>query len=255
MNLQSFERLIITKYRKSLWAPFKNALESYALLEAGSKIAICISGGKDSLLLAKLFQQLSREQSLELHFLAMDPGYLPENRQLLERNLELLGIPATIVNSDVFEASLRIDGETPCYWCARMRRGVLYKEAKALGCDVIALGHHYDDVIETTLMNVLHHGNVSTMLPKVHSQEQLGMAVIRPLYHIREKDIIRLMKAGGIEPMNCSCPIMEKRHDAVRKETKKLIASLSESYPQVAASIFAAPFHVKSHYVMKIESD
>lgn len=253
MNLVNFERLIITNYRKTIWAPFKNALESYALLEGSKKIAICISGGKDSLLLAKLFQQLSRELPLELHFLAMDPGYLPESRSLLEANLELLNIPATIVNSDVFDASRRMNEESPCYWCARMRRGVLYKEAKRLGCDVIALGHHYDDVIETTLMNVLHHGNFSTMLPKVSSKEQEGMSLIRPLYHVREKDIISLMTAGGVKPMNCSCPVMEKRTDAVRKETKKLIAQLSETYPQLAASVFAAPFHVKKDFVMKIE--
>lgn len=253
MNLKDFERLIITRYRKQIWAPFKNALESYELIDPCKAIAVCISGGKDSLLLAKLFMQLSREMPLKLHFLAMDPGYLPEKRKQLEENLAALDIPAKIVDANVFEASLQMKENAPCYWCARMRRGVLYKEAKALGCEVIALGHHYDDVIETTLMNVLHHGNFSTMLPKVESKEQLGMSVIRPLYHVREKYIVSLMAAGGIEPMNCSCPVMEKRTDAVRKDTKRLIAELSQSYPNLAASIFAAPFHVKADYVMGIE--
>lgn len=253
MTHKAFERLIITRYRKRIWAPFKNALASYDLLDPDKAIAICISGGKDSLLLAKLFMQLSREHPLKLHFLAMDPGYLAENRKRLEDNLALLDIPATIVQADVFEASQKMNPQAPCYWCARMRRGVLYKEAKALGCEVIALGHHYDDVIETTLMNVLHHGNFSTMLPKVVSKEQLGMSLIRPLYHVREKDIVSLMAAGGIEPMNCSCPIMEKRTDAVRKDTKRLIAELSQTYPNLAASLFAAPFHVKADYVMGIE--
>ena len=187
------ERSIITTYRKEIWSPFVLAVKKYRLIESGDKIAVCISGGKDSMLLAKLMQQLHRhsEVPFELVFLVMDPGYAPENRQRIEENARLLGVPITVFESDVFEASQAAGENSPCYLCARMRRGHLYAKAKQLGCNKIALGHHKSDVIETTLMAMLYGGQIQGMLPKIKSTNFEGMTLVRPMVCVLERDIIR----------------------------------------------------------------
>ena len=190
---QEIERSIITTYRKTIWSPFVLAVKKYRLIEAGDKIAVCISGGKDSMLLAKLMQELHRhsEVPFELTFLVMDPGYNAENRQRIEENAKLLNVPITVFESDNFAASENANAESPCYLCARMRRGPLYAKAKELGCNKIALGHHMSDVIETTLMGMLYGGQLQGMLPRIKSTNFEGMELIRPMYCVLEEDIIR----------------------------------------------------------------
>ena len=190
---QQIERSIITTYRKTIWSPFVLAVKKYDLIQAGDKIAVCISGGKDSMLLAKLMQELHRhsEVPFELVFLVMDPGYNEVNRKKIEENAELLNVPITVVESDVFAAAEGASAEAPCYLCARMRRGHLYAKAKELGCNKIALGHHKSDVIETTVMGMLYGGQLQGMLPRIKSTNFEGMELIRPLYCVLENDILR----------------------------------------------------------------
>ena len=190
---QEIERSIITTYRKTLWSPFVLAVKKYRLIEERDKIAVCISGGKDSMLLAKLMQELHRhsEVPFELVFLMMDPGYNEANRQRIEENARILNVPITAFESDIFEAAENANAEAPCYLCARMRRGHLYAKAKELGCNKIALGHHKSDVIETTLMGMLYGGQIQGMLPRIRSANFEGMELIRPMYCILENDIVR----------------------------------------------------------------
>lgn len=254
MNREAVEKLLITGYRKSLYAPFRRAVETYELIPAGAKVAVGISGGKDSLLMAKLLTQLQRERrgksDFHLCFLVMDPGYDFENRKELEANLEKLGIEAEIFESNVFEASLSMSKKTPCYMCARMRRGVLYEKVESLGCTHLALGHHYDDVIETTLMNVLCNGQFMTMLPKIKSEKRANITLIRPLYLIREADIIRFFKRIQVTPMACGCSVTKKEGDSRRKEVKKLINELSGRFENVEASIFSSTQQVHLKYIL-----
>ena len=208
---QEVERSIITTYRKAIWSPFVLAVKKYNLIEAGDKIAVCISGGKDSMLLAKLMQQLSRHSDVpfELVYLVMDPGYAPENRRQIEENARLLHIPITVFDSDVFAAAETAAGDSPCYLCARMRRGHLYAKAKELGCNKIALGHHKSDVIETTLMGMLYGGQIQGMLPKLSSVNFEGMELIRPLYCVLEQDILRWKEYNGLQFIACACKFTE----------------------------------------------
>ena len=223
------ERDIITRYRKKLWVPFIKALTDYQLICDGDHIAVCVSGGKDSFLLAKLFQELYRHgrRNFEVTFLSMDPGYPDYARQSIASNAELLGIPLEIVPTNIFEIVKRLDGK-PCYPCARMRRGALYNAARKLGCNKIALGHHFDDVVETILMSVLYGGQVKTMMPKLHSTNFEGMELIRPLYLVHEADIITWREENSLEFIHCACPL----------SVKGLIASLSAQDPDIAKSIF-----------------
>ena len=193
------ERSIITTYRKQLWSPFILAVKKYSLIDAGDKIAVCISGGKDSMLLAKLMQELHRhsEVPFSLVFLVMDPGYNAKNRRKIEENAELLHVPAEIFRTDIFAAADAASAESPCYLCARMRRGHLYAKAKELGCNKIALGHHKSDVIETTLMGMLYGGQIQGMLPRIKSANFEGMELIRPLYCVLESDILRWKEYNG----------------------------------------------------------
>ena len=198
---QQIERSIITTYRKELWSPFVLAVKKYRLISAGDKIAVCISGGKDSMLLAKLMQELQRhsETPFELVFLVMDPGYNEPNRRKIEENAELLHVPITVFESDVFAAAETVSAESPCYLCARMRRGHLYAKAKELGCNKIALGHHKSDVIETTVMGMLYGGQLQGMLPRIKSTNFEGMELIRPLYCVLEKDILLWQEYNGLD--------------------------------------------------------
>ncbi|MBQ3905707.1 MAG: ATPase [Lachnospiraceae bacterium] len=241
------EESIRKKFHKQLFSPFAKACKTYQLIKEGDHIAVCISGGKDSMLMAKLFQEIKthRQVSFDLTFLVMDPGYNTENRALIESNAKALGIPITIFESDIFDAVDTIE-KNPCYLCARMRRGYLYSKAKELGCNKIALGHHYDDVIETILMGMLHGGQVQTMMPKLHSTNFEGMELIRPMYLIRESDICAWRDYNGLHFLQCACHFTDTcttchedgTTSSKRLETKKLIAQLKKENPFVEANIF-----------------
>ncbi len=245
-DLKDIERSIIKTYRKSIWIPFIKAVNEFKLIEDNDVIAVCISGGKDSLLLAKLFQELKKhgKKNFDVKFISMDPGFNEENRSNLEKNCEYLNIPVTIKNSDIFSVAEKIAGENPCYMCARMRRGFLYSFAQELGCSKIALGHHFDDVIETVMLNMFYSGNYKTMLPKLKSENFEGLQLIRPLYHVREKDIIRYTKNTNINVMNCGCTVTISKDGSKRKETKQIIAKIKEIVPDVDKSILRSTYNV-----------
>lgn len=250
---QQIERSIITTYRKELWSPFVLAVKKYRLIEAGDKIAVCISGGKDSMLLAKLMQELRRhsEVDFELVFLVMDPGYNRENRQKIEENARLLHVPITVFESDVFAAAETASAEAPCYLCARMRRGHLYAKAKELGCNKIALGHHKSDVIETTVMGMLYGGQLQGMLPRIKSSNFEGMELIRPLYCVLEQDILRWKEFNGLEFIACACKFTRELTGSdddtfsARKRVKELIAALKKENPNVENNIFQSIHNVQ----------
>ena len=246
-RLERIEKSIRKKFHKELFSKFAKAINTYELVQENDHIAVCISGGKDSMLMAKLFQELKRHNkfAFELTFLVMDPGYSKENRQAIERNAKLMNIPITIFESNIFN-TVDVIEKSPCYLCARMRRGYLYSKAKELGCNKIALGHHYDDVIETILMGMLYGGQVQTMMAKLHSSNFDGMELIRPLYLIREKDIIHWRDYNDLYFLQCACHFTDTcsscRDDGTsaskRLEIKKLIASLKEVNPFVESNIF-----------------
>lgn len=244
--LEEIERSITKTYKKHIWSKFTKAVKDFKLVEEGDKIAVAISGGKDSLLMAKLFQELQRHRqvSFELEFIAMDPGFHESNKQLLLSNCEYLNIPVTMFESGIFEVVDRIANEYPCYMCARMRRGALYNQAQKLGCNKLALGHHFDDVIETTLLNMLYTGNFKTMIPKLKSTNFEGLELIRPLYYVREADIKRYTMKSGISPMNCGCVVAAQKTSSKRKEVKDLIQQLKENFKDVDKSIFKAAQNV-----------
>ena len=245
---QIAERSIIKTYRKVLWNPFIAAVKRYELIAPSDRIAVCISGGKDSVLLAKLMQELQRrsDRPFELVFLVMDPGYAPENRRLIEENARLLEIPVTIFNSDIFDVTVQVD-KNPCSLCARMRRGSLYAKAQELGCNKIALGHHFNDVVETTLMALLYGAQIQAMPPKLHSKNFPGMELIRPLYCVHEDDIIAWKNYNHLRFLQCACRFTEARdaaEDGVgqskRQEMKLLLREMRRTNPNVEKSIFAA---------------
>ena len=258
------EASIREKFHKQLFSPFAKACKQYRLIQDGDRIAVCISGGKDSMLMAKLFQELQRHRKVafELVFLVMDPGYNSENRRLIEYNAGILGIPITVFESSIFDVVDTVD-KNPCYLCARMRRGYLYSHAKELGCNKIALGHHYDDVIETILMGMLHGGQIQTMMPKLHSTNFEGMELIRPMYLVREADICRWRDWNGLHFLQCACHFTETcstcHEDGTtaskRLETKKLIAALKETNPQVEANIFQSVSNVNLSTLIAYKQD
>ena len=243
---QLVERSIITKYRKVLWNPFIEAVKRYEMIQPGDRIAVCISGGKDSMLLAKLMQQLQKHSDFpfELVFLVMDPGYNEHNRQKIESNAALLNIPVTIFESDIFEVADSA-GKSPCYLCARMRRGYLYSRAQELGCSKIALGHHFNDVVETTLISMFYGSQLQAMLPKLHSTNFEGMTLIRPLYCVHEDDIIAWARDNSLEFIQCACRLTERSaadtgdvNVSKRKEIKLLLRRLRQGNPNIEKSIF-----------------
>lgn len=240
---EKIEESIRKKFHKELFSKFAKAINEYGLIQPNDKIAVCISGGKDSMLMAKLFQELKRHNkfNFELVFLVMNPGYNDENLQLIKSNAELMDVPITVFESDIFSSVEHID-KSPCYICARMRRGYLYNKAKELGCNKIALGHHFDDVIETILMGMLYGAQVQTMMPKLHSSNFEGMELIRPMYLIREKDIKHWRDYNDLKFLQCACKftanVSEKVAESKRQEVKRLIAQLSKTDPQIAGNIF-----------------
>ena len=243
------QRSIIKKYRKAIWNNFVSAIQEYELINENDKIAVCISGGKDSVLMACCLRQLQlhSEVPFELVFLVMDPGYAPENRALIEHNAKLLNLDVTVFESDIFEVTDRVGG-APCYLCARMRRGCLYSKAKELGCNKIALGHHFNDVIETVIMSMTYSSEIKTMLPKLHSTNFEGMELIRPLYKVKEKDIIAWAEYNGLRFLQCACKMTAKNADielmSKRKEIKQLIADIKKQNPEADNNIFRSLHNV-----------
>lgn len=253
--LPEIERSLIKRYRKQIWSKFIKAIQEYRLVEKGDKIAVCISGGKDSMLMAKLFQELQRHGKFDfsLEFIAMDPGYAPEYRQLMEKNLTYLNVPHTVFDSDIFSVTDEVAQDYPCYLCARMRRGFLYARAQELGCNKISLGHHFNDVIETTMMNVLYSGNFKTMVPKLRSENFENLHLIRPLYLIEEEYIIRWMTYTGLKPLDCACSVAAKKISSSREEVKELIAGLKEHIPNVDISIFRSAQNINLDMILGYE--
>ena len=258
------EESIQKKYHKQLFTPFAKACKTYKLIEEGDRIAVCISGGKDSMLMAKLFQEIQkhRQCNFELKYLVMDPGYNPDNRALIESNAKSLGIPVTIFESDIFDAVDNIE-KNPCYICARMRRGYLYSKAKELGCNKIALGHHYDDVIETILMGMLQGAQIQTMMPKLHSTNFEGMELIRPMYLVRESDICAWRDYNDLHFLQCACHFTDTcstchedgTTSSKRLETKKLIAALKKDNPYIESNIFKSVENVNLDTVIAYKKD
>lgn len=248
---QEIERSIIKKYRKEIWCKFTTAVNDYQLLQQGDRIAVCISGGKDSMLCAKLLQEIKRHGKFDfgLEFIVMDPGYNKENRQQIEYNAQLLNIPIKIFESNIFSVVETID-DSPCYLCARMRRGHLYAYAKQLGCNKIALGHHFDDVIETTMMSILYSGQMKSMMPKLHSTNFPGMELIRPMYLIKEQDIIAWQRYNQLTFIQCACRFTEnlakkdERATSKREEIKELIKQLRTVSPFIDSNIFRSTHNV-----------
>jgi tRNA(Ile)-lysidine synthase TilS/MesJ len=255
--LEDIERSIIKTYRKHVWTKFIKAIKEYQLIQDGDRIAVAISGGKDSLLMAKLFQELKKngKQNFEVEYIAMDPGYHPDIRKLLEENCSYLGIPVHIYEANIFQVADRIANDYPCYMCARMRRGALYGKAKELNCNKLALGHHFNDVIETTMLNLLCAGSFKTMMPKLKAQNFDGMELIRPLYLIEEKYIERFIQNSGIWPLNCACMVAAKRIGNKRYEIKALIESMKKDFDNVDISIFRAAQNVNMDGVLGWEKD
>lgn len=258
---ETIERSIITTYRKGIWSPFVLAVKKYRLIKKGDKIAVCISGGKDSMLLAKLMQELQNhgETEFDLRFIVMDPGYNKENRKKIEENAKLLGIPIEIFETDVFASSLAAAGDSPCYLCARMRRGYLYAKAKELGCNKIALGHHKSDVIETTLMAMLYGGQIQGMLPRLKSKNFDGLELIRPLYCVNEQDVLKWKEGNGLDFIACACKFTENTAKeaifSARKRVKQLIAELKKENPCVEDNIFQSIHNVQLDTLVRYKTN
>ena len=256
------EQSIRKKFRKTIWCRFTRAVREYELVKEGDKIAVCISGGKDSMLMAKLFQELKRHNkfNFEVVFLVMDPGYSPANRQIIEANAKRMNIPITIFESDIFDAVFNIE-KSPCYLCARMRRGHLYSKAKELGCNKIALGHHFNDVIETTVMSMFYGSQMQAMLPKLHSTNFPGMVLIRPLYLIREDDIKKWRDSNDLHFIQCACKFTDTcstcggENTSKRVEVKNLIRQLKETNPFVESNIFKSVENVNLSTVIAYKKD
>ena len=257
------EQSLRKKFRKSIWCKFTKAINEYELVKPGDKIAVCISGGKDSMLMAKLFQELKRHNKFdfEVKFLVMDPGYSPANRQVIEENAKRLEIPIEIFESDIFDSVYNVE-KSPCYLCARMRRGYLYSHAQKMGCNKIALGHHYDDVIETILMGMLYSAQFQTMMPKLHSTNFEGMELIRPLYLVREDAIKAWRDYNDLHFIQCACKFTDtcttcnnEENQSKRVEIKQLIAEIKKKNPYVEAHIFKSVENVNIETVIAYKKD
>ena len=259
---EEIEKSLRKKFKKSIFTPFAKAINDFALIQEGDNICVCISGGKDSMIMAKLFQELKRHNKFpfSVQFLCMDPGYNEYNRKIIEENAKLLGIPLQFFESDIFESVFEIDS-SPCYVCARMRRGHLYSKAKELGCNKIALGHHFDDVIETVLMGMLYSGQFQAMMPKLHSTNFQGMELIRPLYYVREDDIKHWRDYNKLNFIQCACKFTETcstchtdgTTSSKRLETKKLIAELKKTNPFIEKNIFRSTENVSKQTILGLK--
>ncbi len=256
---EEIERSIITKYRKSIWRPFTKAIRDYELISENDKIAVCISGGKDSMILAKCLEELQKHGKVkfDLEYIVMDPGYNKENREKIIENAKKLGININIFNSDIFDVINTHAADSPCYLCARMRRGFLYNRAQELGCNKIALGHHFDDVIETIMLSMLYGGEYKGMMPKLKSTNFKGMELIRPLYLVRESDIINWSKSNELDFINCACKFTSKesKKDSKRLEIKNLIKELEKVNKNVAYNIFKSSENVNIDTVLAVKTN
>lgn len=254
---QEIERSIIKRFRKEIWRKFISGINDYDMIQEGDKIAVCISGGKDSMLLAKCMQEVQRHGKLhfDLEFIVMDPGYNPENRQKIIDNAKIMNIPIHIFDTEIFSIVTDVK-DSPCYLCARMRRGYLYKNAQDLGCNKIALGHHFDDVIETTLMSILYSGQFKTMMPKLHSSNFEGMELIRPFYLVKEADIIAWCRYNNLKFLQCACRFTEALEleggtaESKRKEMKELINEFRKKSPVIDKNIFQSAHNVNLNTVI-----
>ena len=258
---QEIERSIIKKFRKEIWSNFVKAVKEYKLINENDKIMVCISGGKDSFLLAKCMEELKKHSKVnfDIKYVTMDPGYSKENRKLIEENAKKLNIDIQIFESDIFEVVDRVDFKSPCYFCARMRRGYLYSKAKELGCNKIALGHHFDDVIGTTLLSLLYGAEIKTMMPKLHSENFEGLELIRPLYFVKENDIISWKNYNNLTFLNCACRFTENlkinEGASKRKEVKELIQTLKKTNKNVDHNIFKAVDNVNLNCILSYKKD
>ena len=258
---KEIERSIIKKYRKEIWSRFVKAVIEYKLIEENDKIMVCISGGKDSFLLAKCIEELQRhgKYKFDVCYVVMDPGYNKINREKIIENAKVLNIPIQIIESDIFEVVSKFDLKTSCYMCAKMRRGFLYSRAQELGCNKIALGHHFDDVIETTLLSMIYGSEIKTMMPKLHSDNFEGLELIRPLYLVKEEDILSWIKFNELEFINCACKFTEKsatlENDSKRKEMKELVKNLRTKNKDADLNIFKALDNVNLNCVLGTKKD
>ena len=258
---KEIERSIIKKYRKDIWSKFVKAVQDYELLEENDNVMVCISGGKDSFLLAKCIQEIQRHGKIKFnaHYVVMDPGYKDINKNLIISNAKKLNVPIEIFESDIFNVVDVIATKSPCYLCARMRRGYLYSKAKELGCNKIALGHHFDDVIETTLLSMFYGAEIKTMMPKLHSENFEGLELIRPLYLVKEDDIISWKNANNLTFINCACRFTEKstidNSVSKRKEMKELIKNLRKINKEMDHNIFKALDNINLNCVLGTKKD
>ena len=250
--IADIERSIIKKYRKELWTPFMKGISDFDMIQNGDKIAVCISGGKDSLLLAKCMQQLQKHSKVpfEVEYIAMNPGFNQINYDILTNSCKNIGIDVKVFDTEIFAVVDKIANNFPCYMCARMRRGSLYSYAQELGCNKIALGHHYDDFIETTMLNVLYAGNFKAMMPKLKATNFENMDLIRPLVYVRESDIIDYTKHNGIQVMNCGCVVAAKKTSSKRREVKDLLKQLRQHDSLIDKSIFASTTNVSTESII-----
>ena len=259
---KEIERSIIKRFRKEIWSKFVKAVKEYQLINENDKIMVCMSGGKDSFLMAKCIQELERHSDVkfEAKYVVMDPGYNKKNREYIIENARKLNIPITIFESNIFDVVSSV-GDSPCYLCARMRRGYLYSKAQELGCNKISLGHHFNDVIETTLLSMFYGSEIKTMLPKLHSENFSGLELIRPLYLVRENDVLAWRDYNNLEFLNCACKFteltsdIEKENISKRKEIKKLIASLKEVNPNIDNNIFNSINNINLNTVLGYKKD
>jgi tRNA(Ile)-lysidine synthase TilS/MesJ len=259
---KEIESSIITKFRKDIWKKFCQGVEEYKLVKDNDKIAVCISGGKDSMLMAKCFEEMKKHGKVkfDLVFLLMDPGYSDFTMKIIKDNSDLLNIPLTIFKTNIFDVVEKHGGDSACYLCAKMRRGCLYSKAEELGCNKIALGHHFDDVIETTLLSLLYGGEFKTMMPKLHS-DNYGLELIRPMYYIKEADIISWKKSNGLDFINCACRFTEgcvindDTGTSKRKEMKNLIKKFRQTSPYIETSLFNAARNVNMNAILGYHKD
>jgi tRNA 2-thiocytidine biosynthesis protein TtcA len=256
-SLEEIERSIITRYRKTIWSRFVKAIKDFRLIADGDRIAVAVSGGKDSLLMAKLFQELQRhgKANFDMAFISMDPGYHKDIRELLIENCSILNIPVHLFETRIFDVADKIARDYPCYMCAKMRRGALYAKARELGCNKLALAHHFNDVIETTLLNLFYAGSFKTMLPKLKSAHFEGLELIRPLYYVEERHIENYTRESGIWPLNCACMVAAGRTGNKRYEIKALIAELGKQFKDIDRFIFKAARNVNMDCILGWQKD
>ncbi|MFI3261030.1 MAG: ATP-binding protein [bacterium] len=250
MKKLEIEKSIIKKFRKEIWRKFTKAVTDYNLIESGDKVAVCISGGKDSFLLAKCLEEIKKHGKIdfEIEYISMDPGYSKDSSKVILENSKLLGIDLKLFETDIFEVANKLNEKSPCYLCARMRRGYLYDYASKLGCNKIALGHHYDDVVETTMLNVLYNGRYETMLPKLKSKNFEGMELIRPLYLVEEKEIIKWCEFNNLKFIGCACNL--KRENSKRAEVKELIEKININNEFAKKNIFKSAENINIDQVL-----